>query len=57
MREKKRKKSKGKMILLAMIVIVLGIVVTIRFQKPLVCIDAGHGGKDVRKYFQQWQKI
>lgn len=52
MREKKRNKSKGKMILLAMIVIILGIVVGIRFQKPLVCIDAGHGGKDVRQYIK-----
>lgn len=49
MREKKkRRKSKWKFILLAMIVILLGIFVGMRFQKPLFCIDAGHGGKDVR---------
>ena len=52
MREKKKhKKSKWIIVLLAMTVIALGIVAGIRFQKPLVCIDAGHGGKDVRKYF------
>ncbi len=48
--KKKHRKNKWKIILLAMIVIMIGIVVGIRLQKPLVCIDAGHGGKDVRQY-------
>ena len=49
MKEKKKcKKSKWKFILLVMLVIILGNIVGIRFQKPLVCIDAGHGGKDAR---------
>ena len=54
--KKKHRKNKWKIILLAMIVIMIGIVVGIRLQKPLVCIDAGHGGKDVRQYCKQWKR-
>ena len=51
MSRKKRKNKTEKLgVLIFLIFILIGIYIFIDFKYPLVCIDAGHGGKDVRVY-------
>lgn len=47
MRKKPRKK-KIKLVMLAILLIVIGILMYQQNQKIIICLDAGHGGKDAR---------
>lgn len=47
MSRKKRKKNKSKIVIIAVILMVIGILIWRENQRIVVCIDAGHGGNDV----------
>lgn len=61
----KRKNSRGKknrahpiqFIILTILVVIMSIFIWRENQKMIICLDAGHGGRDVRLCGKQWETL